>query len=330
MTAYTATFRGARARGPQVAAAGALLVGCLIPVGLAFSTVDRFTESILALAAIQGLYAASWDLLGGVAGRVSLGHALPFGGGAYLAAVLGGLLLLPPPAAIACAAAGGALLAGLQGLLTGRLRPAFLALVTLAIAECGHELSGMLRVYGPAGFAFGGEGGIPAPLFPPDEFGAARLAAVVFAAAVVGLVGIARSNTGLAMRTARADPRAASVSGIDVGRVRLLAFAVSGGTAGVAGALTAGLAARASPSMLALETSLFAVAAASFGGSGTILGPAAAAYLLTAALQWAEVPGPARLTLYGAVLIVATLAGPGSAVWIRTSLQRLWGRPGRG
>lgn len=330
MTAYTASLRGAPARGSQLAAAGALLLGSLIPVGLAFATADRFTESVLALAAIQGVYAASWDLVGGVAGRVSLGHALPFGGGAYLAAILGGLLLLPPGAAIACAAAGGALVGTLQGMLTGRLRPAFLALVTLAIAECGHELSGMLRMYGPAGFVFGGEGGIPAPLFPPNEFGAARLAALVFAIVVVGLIGVVRSNAGLAMRTARADPRAASVSGIDVGRVRLFAFAVSGGGAGLAGALTAGLAARASPSMVSLETSLFAVAAASLGGSGTILGPAGVAYLLTAALQWVEVPGPTRLTLYGAVLIVTALAGPGSAVWRRTSLRRLVGRSGRG
>lgn len=330
MTAYSASLRGAPARRPQVAAVGALLLVCLIPVGLAFATEDRFTESLLALAAIQGVFAASWDLLGGVAGRVSLGHALPFGGGAYVAAILGGLLLVPPAAAIACAAAGGALLGAFQGMLAGRLRPTFLALVTLAVAECGHELSGMLRVFGPAGFAFGGEGGIPAPLFPPDEFGAARLAAVVFAALVVGLVAIARSNAGLAMRVARADPRAASASGIDVGRVRLLAFTVAGGGAGLAGALAADLAARASPSMISLETSLFAVAASSLGRSGTILGPAAAAYLLTVALQWTEVPDPARLTLYGAILMVTTLAGPGNVAWLRTSLRHLFGRPVRG
>ena len=293
-------------------AAGSLLVWCLIPVALAFAVTDRFTESVLTLAAIQALYSASWDLVGGVSGQVSLGHALPFGCGAYVAAVLSSSGLLAG-AAVACGAAGGALLGALQGILARHLRRAFLALVTLALAECAHELSGMLQMPGREGTVFGGEGGIPSLLFPSDERAAARLAAVVFAVGVIGLVWVARSNLGLAMRTARADPRAAAASGIDVGRVRLIAFVLSGGVAGVSGALIAGLVGRASPSMLSLETSFFAVAAAVLGGVGTILGPAASAYLLTAALQWLDLPGPVRLTLYGAVLIAAGLAAPESA-----------------
>lgn len=293
-------------------AAGSLLVWCLIPVALAFAVTDRFTESVLTLAAIQALYSASWDLVGGVSGQVSLGHALPFGCGAYVAAVLSSSGLLPG-AAVAWGAAGGALLGVLQGILARHLRRAFLALVTLALAECAHELSGMLQMPGREGTVFGGEGGIPSLLFPSDERAAARLAAVVFAVGVIGLVWVARSNLGLAMRTARADPRAAAASGIDVGRVRLIAFVLSGGVAGVSGALIAGLVGRASPSMLSLETSFFPVAAAVLGGVGTILGPAASAYLLTAALQWLDLPGPVRLTLYGAVLIAAGLAAPESA-----------------
>lgn len=294
-------------------AAASLLAWCLIPVALAFAVTDRFTESVLTLAAIQALYSASWDLLGGVSGQVSLGHALPFGCGAYVAAVLSSSGLLAPAAAFACGAAGGALLGALQGILARHLRRAFLALVTLALAECAHELSGMLHIPGREGTVFGGEGGIPSLLFPSDELAAARLAAVVFATGVIGLVWIARSNLGLAMRTARADPRAAAASGIDVGRVRLLAFVLSGGVAGVSGALIAGLVGRASPSMLSLETSFFPVAAAVLGGVGTILGPAASAYLLTAVLQWLDLPGPVRLTLFGAVLIAAGLAAPESA-----------------
>jgi branched-chain amino acid transport system permease protein len=317
-------------RGPRTTAAGAFLVWCLVPVALAFAVPDRFTESVLALAAIQALYAASWDVLGGFSGRVSLGHALLFGGGAYLTAILAGVMLVPPVAALAAGAAGGALLGALQGLLTGRLRPAFLALVTLALAECGHELSGMLQVPGPGGLAFGGEGGIPSPLFPPDEFGAARLAAVVVAAGVIGMVWVARSNLGLAMRVARADPQAAAASGIDVRRVRLIAFVLSGGAAGLAGGLIAGFVGRAAPSMLSLETSFFPVAAAALGGFGAILGPAAAAYLLTAALQWVDLPGPARLTLYGVILIATGLAAPENALWLGAPLRRLLRPPGRG
>ncbi len=72
---------------------------CLVPLGLAVMVRDRFTLSILAAASVQALYVASWDLVGGVSGQPTLGHALPMGAGAYLAAFLGGLGLVPFPAA---------------------------------------------------------------------------------------------------------------------------------------------------------------------------------------------------------------------------------------
>lgn len=330
MTAWHASLRGAGRRREQITAAATLLVWCLIPASLAFAITDRFTDSVLALAAMQALYAASWDLLGGVSGQVSLGHAIHFGCGAYLTAILAGLLRLPSVAALAAAAAGGILLGGLQGILTRHLRPSFLALVTLALAECAHELGGMLQVPGPGGFVFGGDGGIPSPLFPADEFGAARLAAVVLITGVIGFVGVARSNLGLAMRTASADPQAAAVSGIDVGRVRLIAFVLSGAGSGLAGGIIAGFVGRASPAMLSLDTSFFALAAAVLGGSGTILGPAAAAYMLTAALQWVDLSGPLRLTLYGSLLVAAGLAAPESIMRFGAFLLRPFRQAGLG
>lgn len=330
VTAWHASLRGAGVRRHQITAAATLLVWCLIPASLAFAITDRFADSVFALAAVQALYAASWDLLGGVSGQLSLGHALHFGCGAYLTAILAGLLRLPPVPALAAAAAGGVLLGALQGMLTRHLRPAFLAVVTLALAECGHELGGMLQVPWPGGLVFGGEGGIPSPLFPANEFGAARLAAVVLIAGVIGFVWVARSNLGLAMRTASADPQAAAISGIDVGRVRLIAFVLSGAGAGFAGGLIAGFAGRASPSMLSLDTSLFALAAAVLGRSGTILGPAAAAYILTAALQWVELSDPLRLTLYGVILAAAGLAAPESTARFGTFLFRPFRHAGLG
>jgi branched-chain amino acid transport system permease protein len=322
VTAWYPPFVRRVCGGARITATTALLVWCLIPAWLAFAITDRFTDSVLALASVQALYAASWDLLGGVTGQLSLGHALHFGCGAYLTAILAGLLRVPPIPALTAAAGGGVLLGALQGMFARHLRPAFLALVTLALAECAHELSGMLQVPGPGGLGFGGEGGIPSPLFPADEFGAARLAAAALIAGVTGFVWVARSNLGLAMRTARADPQAAAISGIDVGRIRLIAFILSGAGAGFAGGLTAGFVGRASPSMLSLDMSLFAVAAAVLGRSGTILGPAAAAYLLTAALQWVELSTPLRLTLYGIILVAAGLAAPGSTARFGAFLLR--------
>jgi branched-chain amino acid transport system permease protein len=286
------------------------VIWCLVPVALTLVVQDRFALSVLALAGIQALFVASWDLVGGVSGQMSLGHALPFGGGAYAAALVSAWGLAAPPAVVASGVVAGGLLGALQGGAGARLHRLSLALVTLAMAECAHELSGMLRFRWPRGIIVGGEGGVPAILFPADEVGAARLVAVVLATSLVGLLWIANSKIGLAMRTVRADDRLAAASGIDVARVRLLAFVIAGALAGLAGGLTATTAGRAAPSMLSLEPSLSALAIAGIGGLGTILGPASVAYALTAILQWLDLPGTLRLTLYALLLIGTGLAAP--------------------
>lgn len=286
---------------------------CLVPLGLAFAAQDRFALSILALAAVQALYAASWDLAGGVSGQATFGHTLPLGAGAYTAALVSGWGLAPPLVAIATGALAGALIGTLQGTLVARLHRISVALVTLATAECGHEISRMVRLLWPGGITVAGDSGIPAVVFPPGEVAAARLAAAVLAAGLIGLVWIAHSGPGLAMRIVRADDRLAAASGIDVARVRVLALTIAGTTAGLAGGLMASLVGRASPSMLALDSSLFAMAAAGVGGLGSIIGPAAVAYAATAAFQWLDVPGTVRLTVYALMLIAAGLAPSAAA-----------------
>lgn len=288
------------------------LAGCLIPVAVAFAFNDRFTLSLLAFASMQALYVASWDLLGGVSGQTSLGHALPFGCGAYAAAFVSMWGVVPPPAALALGGLAGAAAGALQGALGARLRRVSLAVLTLATAEIAHEIAAMLELSGPGGILVGGEGGIPAVVFPPGEAGAARLVAAVLASALIALLWLGSTSLGLAMRTVRADDRLAAASGIDVARVRLLAFLVAGAAAGVAGAFTATVAGGASPAALALNASLFAVAITWVGGPGTIVGPALAAYAGSLALQWLGPPEMLRLVLSALVLIGAGLApGPG-------------------
>jgi len=192
-----------------------------------------------------------------------------------------------------------ALLAGLVALV---------ALVTLATAECAHEISRMVRFLWRGGITVGGDSGVPAFVYPPGEAAAARLAAAALAAGLIGLLWIAHSGPGLAMRLVRADERLAAASGIDVARVRTLAFTIAGTTAGLAGGLLAFLIGRASPMMLALGSSLFAMAIAGVGGLGSIIGPAAVAYAAAAVFQMLDIPGTVRLPVYAVMLIAAGLA----------------------
>jgi len=224
-----------------------LVASCLVPLGLALAARDQFTLSVLAFAATQALYVASWDLVGGASGQPTLGHALPMGVGAYFTTFVAGWNLAPLPIAVVGGALAGGLAGVLQGTLGARLSRLSLALVTLATAESAREILGMLIFMWPGGLVVGGNSGIPMRVYPADESSAARLAAAVLAVGVTGLLWVSRSSLGLAMRTARADDRLASASGIDVVRVRVLAFVIAGGVAGLAGGLAAGMVGRVSP-----------------------------------------------------------------------------------
>jgi ABC-type branched-subunit amino acid transport system permease subunit len=283
----------------------------LLPLGIVLVSRDRFTLSIFAVASTQALYVLSWDVLGGLSGRISLGHALPFGCGAYATALVSGWGLVPPAPAIAVGALTGIAAGALQGAFGARLPRIGLAIVTLAIAECAHEIAGMLQIPGPGGLVIGEEAGVTATVFPADETAAARLAAAALAVAVIGVLWMVGSRLGLAMRTLEADDRGATASGIDVTRIREVAFVIAGGLAGLAGGLAASLAGRAAPPMLSLEPSLFALAAAGIGGRGSIVGPALTAFAASAALQWFDLPAMARLALYALVLIGMELTASG-------------------
>lgn len=286
----------------QVAAA-------FLPLAIAMAAQDRFTLAILAVAGAQALFVAGWDFLGGVSGRISLGHALPFGAGAYAAAFLSGWGLAPPGVAVAGGALAGVLAGAVQGTLGARLHRVALALLTLATAEAGREVARMLRVAWPGGIVVGGNGGLPAAVLPLDEVAAARLTAALVAAALTGLLWVSRSRLGLALRLAGTDARLAAASGIDVASVRIAAFAIGGGIAGLAGGLVASLTGRAALTLLSLEWSIFALAVGSAGGPGTIVGPALLAYGFAVALQWLDVPGTVRLSLFAILAIIVVVGG---------------------
>jgi branched-chain amino acid transport system permease protein len=283
------------------------LAAGLLPLALALTIQDPFILSILAMAGAQALFVAGWDFIGGISGQISLGHALPFGAGAYAAAFLSAWGPAPPGAAIVGGALAGAMAGALQGRLGAHLNRVALALLTLATAEAARQAAGMLRVPWPGGIIVGGEAGVPGAVWPLDEAGAARLTAAVLAAALGGLLWITRSKLGLIIRLVRADERTAGASGIDVAHVRIASFAFGGGIAGLAGGLVASLTGRAPLNLLSLEWSLFALAAAGAGGLGTIVGPAFMGYALAVALQWLDLPATLRLTVI-ALLVILPLA----------------------
>jgi branched-chain amino acid transport system permease protein len=307
-----AAYAPGRPLSPWWAVAGWIAVPCLA----AAFVPDRFILTTLAAAAVQGLFAVSWVLLA-VTGQPSLGHALPYGAGAYAAAFIarraglhaGDLGGLAPVIVTAAAAIAGGCFGGLQGRLTRRLAPAFVAAVTLATVEGAHSLATMWRVPVLRG---GGdtETAIPIAAFANDERTEAWIAAVAFGAGVLLVAALLRSRTGIALRAAAGDERDADALGFDAPRLRLFAFVAAGTIAGAAGALAAQLSGHVSPLMLSWQASLFVPAAALIGGVGTVAGPAAAAYVGAAGAQFFEAPAALRLLVFAGVLVAAGLRDP--------------------
>jgi len=287
-----------------------------VPLLAAALSRDRFTSSTLAAAGVQGLFAVSWVLLAAT-GQPSLGHALPYGAGAYAAAFvarrgglhpgdLGGLV---PVVLTVAAALAGASFGALQGRLTRRLSPVFLAAVTLGTVEAAHSLATMWTAPVMRGVAEA-DTAIPVAAFPNDDRAAVWIAAAAFGAGVLVVAALVHSRTGVALRTSAGDEREAEALGFDAPRLRLAAFVAAGTIAGVAGALAAQFTGRVSPALFSWHTSLFVPAAALIGGPGLVAGPAAAAYGIGALAQFFDIPAGVQVIAFAAVLAAAALRDP--------------------
>lgn len=290
--------------------------GAAVPFLAASLWHDRFTSTILAAAAFQGLFAVSWVLLI-ASGQPSLGHALPYGAGAYAAVLVARRIPLEsinaagmmPALLLAAAAFAGACIGALQGRLTRRLSPLFLAVVTLGMVEAAQGLAAMWTAHALRGVNEGGTA-ILLPQFPAGASAQAWLAAAAMAAGVLCIAAVMRSRAGVALQAVAGDDRRAAALGFNGPRVRLVAFVASGAIAGVAGALGAQLAGRVTPGVFSWHAALFVAVAAVFGGPLSVAGPALAGYLISALTQLTEAPAVVQLLAFAAVLLAASVFDP--------------------
>jgi branched-chain amino acid transport system permease protein len=323
-TAHAAWRAPARPASPWWAVVG----GAALPLAAAGLSHDALTSSIVAAASLQGLFALSWVLLV-ASGQPSLGHALPYGAGAYAAAFIArhvpldssSLNGLIPAVLTAAAALAGACAGGLQGRLTRRLTPVFLAAVTLATVEAAHSLATMWTAPVMRGMNEG-DTAIPLGPFPAGDRGAMWLGAAVMAAGVLYLAAVLRSRAGVALRAAAGDGRDAAALGFDAFRIRFAAFVISGAIAGVAGGLAAQFAGRVTPDFLLWRGSLFVAAAAMLGGPLTVAGPAVAGYVIGALAQAGDVRPDVQMLAYAAVLAAASVRNPANVLGLSFGWHR--------
>lgn len=251
----------------------------------------------------------------GYAGLFDLGFIAFYAIGAYTAAIAG-RSHLPPPVAIALAVAVCVGARALLGLTILRLRGDYLAIVTMGFGEITRLAINNLDALtnGPKGIELSSW----RPLAflskaPNDQFYWLIAAAVVIGAAASWRM--ENSRIGRAWVAVREDETAASMSGIPVGRMKLLAFVISAAFAGLAGALFAYWEQFVTPESFVFWESICVVAIVVLGGMGSIGGVLLGALILsgvpavlqaTLSSQWINY----RYLLFGLILVLVTLLRP--------------------
>jgi len=254
---------------------------------------DRVDELALSQGALVATYAlaiASIILLTGYSGQLSLGHSALMAVGAYAAALSTNNLGLSPAIALVVAA----FVAGLFGLILGfgvaRLSGPYLAGTTLALAVSLPTIANQFAILGgEQGVAF--DIGLPPARFGEDFsqykwfFWICALAALL----MIWLISnILASRYGRIFRALRDNPVAASLSGINVGRLKVVAFSLSAGVAGLAGGLLVMLISGVSPSAFPLSLSFSLLTGAVVTGVYNLKGVMLGGLILVAIPEIAE------------------------------------------
>jgi len=221
------------------------------------------------------------DLLTGVAGQVSLGQAGFMAIGGYTSAILAVHYNVPTLVGLIAGAAGSALVAAVLGVVCGRLRGMYLAIVTLAFGILVEALANGLNITGgPSGIA-----GIPPFSVGGFSFDTdTRMFYLVWILVAVALVlsaNLIRSNRGRILRAMHGDQVGARSLGLHVTRAKVAVFVISACIASVAGSLYASYFRYLSPDQVGSAQSLTLITMLAIGGMGTLFGPLIGVALLT-------------------------------------------------
>lgn len=255
------------------------------------------------------LFAAAFNLLPGYVGLLSFGHAAYFGMGSYIAAWTAKYWHLDAELAIILGGLVGAMLGLAFGWLAIRRQGIYFAMITLALAEMAYFFCT------EAPFT-GGEDGIQqvprAPLFgvipTQSDMSLYWVVAAIFLLGFLLIHRIIHSPFGQVLQAIREnEPRAVSL-GYRVDNYKLLAFVLSAGLAGLAGATKSQVFGIATLTDVHWSMSGEVVLITLIGGIGTIFGPVAGALLFGALETYLAPFGDWVTVTQGAIFVACVLA----------------------
>ena len=277
-----------------------------------------FQQRLGALVLLYAIAASAWNIVGGYAGQVSVGHVVFFGCGAYAAMVSYAKFGLSPlfgiPGGIVIAVA----LAAIIGVPTLRLSGHYFSMATIAVAET-------MRLIVTNTDWLGAAVGLSGPTVPRNIFDLSFLSSlpyyylflVVLAITLFITWWMTNSRMGFYLRAIKDSERAARSLGAPASRTKLYAYMLSAAFTSVAGALYAMMFGFVDPeSGLGILISVKILIMAALGGAGLLFGPLVGAAILVPLEEisnsWLGGKG-AGLTfvLYGAIIVLIARFQPG-------------------
>ena len=308
-----------------------VVVALVIAYPLLFST--PFQQRLGALVLLYAIAASAWNIVGGYAGQVSVGHVVFFGCGAYAAmgsyTHFGLSPLVGIPAGIVVAVAIAAIIGGP----TLRLSGHYFSMATIAVAETARLIVTNTTWLGAAV-------GLCGPTVPRNVFDLSFVSAMpyyyLFLAVLVITLAITwwmtNSRMGFYLRAIKDSERAARSLGAPAARTKLYAYMLSAGLTSVAGALYAMMFGFVDPeSGLGILISVKILIMAALGGAGLLFGPLVGAAILVPLEELSNslLGGKgAGLTfvVYGAIIVLISRFQPGGLLALAL---RLWERRGK-
>jgi branched-chain amino acid transport system permease protein len=302
-----------------------LAIVVVLAVGASFA--ETGTVQMWSFVAINIMLAQSINLLTGITGQISLGHAGFFAIGAYVSAIVLKTWGIPFPVALALATIVAACVGYMLSVPAGRVREFYLAMMSLAFGLIVYELAREWR--GLTGGVMGLRG-IPSSQIRTLELFGWTIDTVWYFRILLGsLLGVlfmlrnfVKSHFGRAFYAVHVSEVAAGTLGISQAATKRAAYAISGGLAGLAGAFYSHLIGYLTPESFGLMRSIEILVMSIVGGLGSLTGQVLGATLFTYLPQRLQAFSDYQFIVYGLVLIfIFTLLPRGLAGLLGTQTR---------
>ena len=267
---------------------------------------SQYWLHVMIISLFYAMMASSWNLIAGYTGQISFAHAAFSGVGAYTSGMLAVNLGVAPWLGVLVGTGVAAFLGIGLGYLCIRMGGIYLSLTTLGFSEIlrivitnedkwtrgtmGLQVPGFFTVYSKTSYYY-----------------------LFLGVTVLFLILIHRiihSEMGLTFRAVLNDELAASSSGINTIRVRVLAFTLSSAMAGLAGGLYGHYLMLITPDIPSLGQMFLVLAMAVIGGMGSFAGPVIGAFALEILSEYIRIYGEYHVLLFGLIALAMARFAP--------------------